>query len=46
MIYEDPREDAPEIEDDQQKPRDHEKENKSEKEETDDAHQYTDWASI
>jgi hypothetical protein len=46
MIYEDPRERAPEIDDDQKKSQDHDKETNSEKEDKNDAYQYTDWASI
>ena len=46
MIYEVPRDYAPEIVDDQKKSQDHDKEIKTEKENTDDTYQYTDWASI
>ena len=46
MIYEDPREHAPEIVDDQKKSQNHDKEITTEKKDDDSDYQYTDWASI
>lgn len=46
MYYEDPRDDAPEIENDPKLPEDQDKEIKSEKDDAETTYQYTDWASI
>ncbi len=46
MIHEDPRENTREINDGPHKPKDREKEIKSEKENTEESYRYTDWASF